>query len=111
MRNANRQVRFEVERGKLVRHVTRPHGRGYTQRAALAALEEIVRFLEAQQADGATTTDLWDALPELPATQISVALDFLKEQGCVVSRCRRSYAASSFLFEDAMIEYHALAGT
>lgn len=109
MRRASRQVRFEVERGRLVRHVTRPDGRGYTQRATLAVLEEVCWFLEARPQDGATTTELWAALPELPATQISVALDFLKERGCVVTHCRRNYPASNFLIEGAMIEYHALA--
>lgn len=109
MRNLKRHVRFEVERGKLVRHVTRPDGRGYTQRATRAVLEEVCRILEARTQDGATTTELWDALPDLPATQISVALGFLKERGCVVTRCRRNYPASNFLFEDAMVEYHALA--
>ena len=109
MRSRNRQVQFEVEHGMLVRHVARPDGRGYTQRAALTVLKEVCYYLEARTQDGATSPELWDGLPELPATQISVALDFLKERGCVVIRCRRSYPASNFLFEDAMIEYHALA--
>ena len=45
----------------------------------------------------------------LPATQISVALEFLKERGCVETRCRRNYPATTTLFEDAMVEYHVLA--
>jgi hypothetical protein len=36
-------------------------------------------------------------------------LEFLKERGCLVTRLRRSHPASTFLFEDAMTEYHALA--
>jgi hypothetical protein len=38
-----------------------------------------------------------------------VALAFMKERGCVVTRYRRNYAASRCLFEDAMTEYWALA--
>ena len=108
MRNLQRQVQFEIERGRLVRHVSRADGRGHVQRTTLAVLQEVCSLIEARPKDGATTDELWNALADLPRTQISVALDFLKERGCVVTRCRRNYAASNFLFEDAMIEYHAL---
>src|SRR5262245_54785034 len=108
MRNTQRTVRFEVERGRLVRHVSRADGRGHVQRAALAAIQEACWWIEARAKDGATTNELWEAFPDLPAPQLSVALAFLKERGCVVTRCRRNYPASICLFEDAMIEYHAL---
>ena len=108
MRRTQRDVRFEAERGILVRHVTRPDGRGYVHRATLAVLKEVCWFIEGRATDGATTNELWDALPDYPATQISVALEFLKERGCAETRSRRNYPASGFVFEDAMIEFHAL---
>ena len=46
---------------------------------------------------------------DLPFTQVNVAMEFLKERGCIVTgHKRRSHAASNFVFEDALIEYHAL---
>jgi hypothetical protein len=103
--NSPRQVHFEVECGKLVRFVTR---RGYVHRATLATLREIAWYIEEHAAEGVTTNGLWEALPELSATQIAVALDFLKDRGCVETRGRRNFLASDCLFEDAMIVFHAL---
>ena len=108
MRHVQREVRFEVERGKLVRYVSRADGRGHVQRTTLTVLKEICWFIESRAKDGATTAELWDALPTFPTTQISVALDFVKQRGCVITDGRRNYPASDILFEDAMIEYHAL---
>jgi hypothetical protein len=108
MRQTQRQIRWEVERGKLVRHVELRDGRTYTHRCDLAALKEVCRYVEEHAKDGVTTGELWDALPDQPATQLSVALEFLKERGCVVTRGRRNHPASGFLYEDAMIEFHAL---
>ena len=109
MRSRQRDVRFEVERGLLVRHVTLADGKGYVHRAELVVIKEVCWLIEQRGEDGVTTGELWDALPNLPTTQISVALDFLKDRGCVEARGRRSYPASDCLFEDAMVEFHALA--
>ena len=46
---------------------------------------------------------------DAPYTQVNVALGFLKERGCLVTRLRRHYPASTFLFEDAITEYFARA--
>lgn len=92
----------------MVRYVSRSDGCGHVQRAKLVALQEVAWFAEAVGDDGFTTGDIWDALPDLPATQISVALDFFKDRGCVETCGRRNYTASDVLFEDAMIEFHAL---
>ena len=44
-----------------------------------------------------------------PWTQVAVAVAFLKERSCIVpARERKHVAASDFVYEDAMIEYHAL---
>ena len=108
MRPVQRHVVFEVERGRLVQHVMRADGRSYTLRCTLASVQEVAWYVEAHAKDGVTTNELWDALPESPATQISVALDFLKDRGCVEVRGRRNYPASATLFEDAMTEFYAL---
>ena len=103
-----RNFRFEVERVMLVRTATLKDGRSYVHRCTLETLREVAWWIEEHGADGVTTNELWDALPDLPATQISVALEFLKERGCMATRGRRNYPASSALYEDAMVEYHAL---
>ena len=42
-------------------------------------------------------------------TQMMTAMAFLKERGCIVpARERRRQAASDFVYEDALIEWHAL---
>jgi uncharacterized protein (DUF433 family) len=108
-RHSQRDVVFEVCRGRLVRHVRFTDGRGYTQQCTADVLEQVACLIEADGQDGITTNELWDAFPDLPCTQISVALDFLKDRGCVEARGRRSYAASATLYEDAMTEFHYLA--
>jgi hypothetical protein len=109
MRARKCDVRFTVERGMLVRYVTLDDGREYVHRASLDSIEEVAWYAEENAKEGVTTGELWEALPNFPATQISVALDFLKDRGCVVTECRRNYPASNILFEDAMVEYYALA--
>jgi len=64
---------------------------------------------EARREEGVTTNELWSTLPDLPCTQISIALAFLKGRGCVETSGRRSYAASTTLCEDALTEFHYLA--
>jgi hypothetical protein len=42
-------------------------------------------------------------------TQVAVAIAFLKERSCIVpARNRKHVAATNYLYEDALIEYHAL---
>ena len=103
-----RQIRWELERGYLVRHVERADGRAYTHRCELPALKEVCWYVEEHAEDGVTTNELWKALPDQPATQLSVALEFLKERGIVETRGRRNYPASNCVFEDAMTEFYAL---
>ncbi len=109
MRRSQRDVVFEVCRGRLVRQVRLTDGRGYTQHCTSDVLGQVACLVEGRGEDGITTNELWDALPDLPCTQISIALAFLKDRGCVEARGRRSYAASGTLYEDAMTEFHYLA--
>ncbi|GIW56309.1 MAG: hypothetical protein KatS3mg082_2713 [Nitrospiraceae bacterium] len=109
MRRTQREVEFEVFRGRLARHVRFPDGRGYTHHCTLEVLEQVAFAAEERAAEGVTTQELWDMLADLPTTQISVALDFLKDRGCLETRGRRSYPATATLYEDAMTEFHYLA--
>jgi hypothetical protein len=113
-RSQNRQVTFWWERGYLMRQVatisrTSKAATTYVQRASLAAFQEVAWYMaDKGRADGATTGELWDFLTDIPATQVSVALDFLVERGIVVKCGRRNYPASMCLYEDAMTEFYAL---
>jgi hypothetical protein len=82
---------------------------GYKQLCTLAVFEEVVSLLEERGHEGVTTNELWAGLPDQPCTQISIALAFLKERGCVETIGRRSYVASATLHEDALAEFHYLA--
>ena len=110
MRTRMRQsdVRFEVVDDHLVRAVTGEDGRGYTHRCEHETYRGVAWAFEGCGGEGLTIPSLAEAL-DLPSTQVAVALDFLKERGCVVTRCRRNYPASGFVYEDALIEWHALA--
>ena len=103
-RDDQRDVRFEVLDGRLVRTVVLPGGRGYVHRCTREVLEAVAHAVEQRAAEGVTLDPLAQAL-DAPATQVNVALEFLKERGCVVTRCRRNYPASDVLFEDAMTEF------
>ncbi|MCC6680497.1 MAG: hypothetical protein IT445_06300 [Phycisphaeraceae bacterium] len=103
-----RDVSFHGERGVLVRDVELDDGRTYRHRCGLEAYQEVAWYLETHGHDGVTTGDLWRNLPGVASTQATVALDFLKERGCVVSEDRRNYPASNCMYEDAMTEFHAL---
>ncbi|MHC4405061.1 MAG: hypothetical protein ACYTG0_35890 [Planctomycetota bacterium] len=103
-----REVRFEAIDGRLTRTVRLRDGRQYVQRCTRAVYVAVARAIEEDSGAGVTLEPLAEAI-EAPHTQVNVALEFLKERGCLVTRLRRSHPASTFLFEDAMIEYHALA--
>jgi hypothetical protein len=109
MRRTQQEIVFAVRYGRLVRHVRLRDGRGYTQHCTREVLEQVAWLVEARGERGVTTPELWDVLPEWPCTQISVALAFLKDRGCVETSGRRSYAASATVYEDALTEFHYLA--
>jgi len=105
-----RQVRFEVIDDHLVRTVTGRDGRAYVQRCTRRVFEAVAYAVAEIPAEGeGATSETLARGNGLPFTQVNVALEFLKERGCVVTRWRRTHPASTFVFEDAMVEYHALA--
>ena len=99
---------FTVELGHLVRTVTKPDGGTYSHRCSLDTYTEVAHFIEEHAAEGVTTTMLWEQLPDVPCTQASVALAFMKERGCLDVCHRRLFPSSDIFFEDAMLEFHAL---
>lgn len=77
---------FEIVRGELVSTVVPRRGKPYVQRCDRETFEEVVRTIEERGEDGITTNELWEALPDVPCSRVSVALDFLKERGCLSRR-------------------------
>ncbi len=107
-RHRERNVIFDVVDGVLTRTVIFPDRRTYTHRCTRAIYEEVAHAIDERPKQGVTLDPLAKAL-DLPLTQVNVALEFMKERGCVVTRARRNYPASNFLYEDAMIEFTYLA--
>jgi len=108
-RQRDRQVSFDVKDDHLIRTVVFPStGRSYSHRCTRAIYEAVAHAIEEHADEGVALDPLVQAI-DAPFTQVNVALEFMKERTCVVTRGRRSYPASKALFEDAMIEFCFLA--
>jgi hypothetical protein len=107
-RRAERQCEFRIVRDVLVRTVTWQDGRSYQHSCTLQSFADVARFIEEHASDGVTTNELWDQLEDTPCTQATVALEFLKDRGCVDVERRRCFPTSDCFFEDALCEWHAL---
>jgi hypothetical protein len=104
---AVRDVTYEIDAGHLVRRVVPTKGRPYVQRCAVAVYEAVAHAADENAEAGVTVDELYKALG-LPHTQIAVAMDFLKERGCVEVRFKRAFPAGVDAYLDAMTEWHAL---
>src|SRR5687768_2660863 len=102
-----RTVSYSVtDDGSLRRTIQLSDGKAYTHHCTRAVYEAIAYAMEDGQ--GHTGQALSRLLNE-PFTQVDVAFQFLKDRGVIETRHkRRSLAASKCVYEDAMIEYHAL---
>ena len=109
-RHRKRDVSFTVLDDHLVRTVGFPDGRTYTHRCTRDTFREVAFGIEERAAAGVTMESLASDL-DLPLTQVNVAMEFMKERGCIEVRRRRTYPASGWLYEDAMIEFMHLAHT
>lgn len=107
-RSVNERQTFRVELGHPLRRVTKNDGKRYYHRCSLESYTAVAHCVEEHADQGVTTPLLWDALPDVPCTQASVALAFMKERGCQEARYRRLFPMSHVFFEDAMLEWHAL---
>ncbi len=107
MRRKSETVYSVLPSGELRRVTTKPDGKQYVHHCSTETYEQVARAFE--ESDKGLTLALIAERYELPYTQVNVAMEFMKERGCVVVRHKRkAFAASDFVFEDAMIEYHAL---
>jgi hypothetical protein len=101
----NRRMEFVMEDGVLVRRVTADDG-GYQHRCSLEVYEKVACAVE-EAVNGTTLIELRQN-EDVPFTQANLALEFLKERGIAEVRHRRTYSASTDVYLDAMIEWHAL---
>ena len=108
-RRADRQFKFRIVDGLLYRTVAFPDGRSYQHTCTLESFVDVARFIEEHASAGVTTNELWDGLEDTPCTQATVALEFLKDRGCVEVERRRCFPTLNCFFEDALCEWHALA--
>lgn len=99
---------FSIEDGVLIRSVIPKRGTPYVHTCTLDVYKDIAWAINELGGRSFTGDALRDAA-DAPHTQAFVALAFLKERGCVVQvHGRRHAAASGTVYEDAMIEWHAL---
>ncbi len=103
-----RDETFEILNGDLIRKVLPVRGKAYHHRCRRATYERVAHAAEELGTAGLTLDDIVER-EDVPCSQAAVALAFMKERGCLVTRYRRTYPASDILFEDAMIEFCALA--
>ena len=113
--------RFEVLDGHLVRRVVPRRGKPYEHRCPLAVYRELAWAALDLAADGFTVETLTEQVRNRPRdqrddrepwssyTNAAVTIAFWKERGIIETRRRRNYVDDGFFFEDAMIEFHALA--
>jgi len=95
---------FSLDGDFLIRKVVTCTGH-YSHKCSLRSFKEVLHYLELN--DGVTSNTMWNEL-DIPCTQISVALAFLKERGCVVVDGRKVYSSSDVLYEDGMTELYAM---
>jgi hypothetical protein len=106
---ATRETTWAVRNRQLQRCVRQTNGRSYTHTCTLAVFEEVAWYIQDHPQTGVSSNDLWKRFPNLPFTQIHVALAFLTHLGCVQRTGKKSYAASKTLYEDAMEGFYYLA--
>jgi len=103
-----RDESFAVEDGSLVRRVVPRRGSPYEHRCEQDSYETVAHAID-ELSDEPFVLDDLRARTGVPWTQVAVALALMKERGCVVpTHGRKHRAASRCVFEDAMVEFHAL---
>jgi len=112
---------FKVEDDHLIRRVVPRRGEPYEHRCPLASYRELTWAAIDLAADGFTVETLThqvrsrpqdkddDRQPWASYTNAAVAIAFWKERGLLDIRRRRNRVEDGAFFENAMIEFHALA--
>jgi hypothetical protein len=85
--------------GVLYRTVELPNERSYRHTCTLESFADVAHYIDEHATDGVTTTILWDVLEDVPCTQATVALEFLKDRGCVDVERRRCFPTPDDLAE------------
>jgi hypothetical protein len=98
----NRKIRFTAAGRRLLMHVTTDQGRPYTHACDNAVFEEAAWQIQQLGGRRFSRPELRAALPQVPHTQLDVALAFLKHYGCVLRCGRHCYAPSVTVYEDAL---------
>ena len=116
-----RNETFQVEDDHLIRKVVPKRGEPYEHRCPLNAYRELTWAAIDLAADGFTVETLADQVRSRPQdkdddrqpwasyTNAAVAIAFWKERGLLDIRRRRNRVEDGAFFENAMIEFHALA--
>jgi len=101
--------------GALLRRVVPRRGTPYEHACTKQVYDDVAYAIEQMGNASFTMEDIrakaggGDESNMPPWSQVAVAIAFLKERSCIVpARNRKHIAASDFVYEDAMIEYHAL---
>ncbi|MBX3356499.1 MAG: hypothetical protein KF724_12455 [Phycisphaeraceae bacterium] len=104
MRDETFSIPFEM----LVRRVVPKRGTPYEHTCTKQVYDDVAFAIEELGAGTFTGEEIRAAIGA-PFTQVMVAMAFLKERGCIEPvHGRRHRAASDFVYEDALIEWHAL---
>ena len=105
-----RDETFTIEDGLLVRRVVPQPGRGepYQHTCTKKVFDDVTYAIEQMGAGSFTDEDIRAEI-DAPSTQVTVAMAFLKERGSIMPAHQRKHkAATDFVYEDALIEWHAL---
>ncbi|MCL4198919.1 MAG: hypothetical protein KJZ69_15635 [Phycisphaerales bacterium] len=101
--------------GALLRRVIPKRGTPYEHACTKQVYDDVAYAIKQMGNASFTMEDIranaggGDEAKMPPWSQVAVAIAFLKERSCIVpARQRKHIAASDFVYEDALIEYHAL---
>lgn len=101
---------FTIEDDLLVRRVV-PHprrGEPYQHTCTKKIFDDVAYAIEQMGASTFTDEDIRIEI-DAPSTQVTVAMAFLKERGSIVpAHQRRHRAATDYIYEDALTEWHTL---
>jgi len=105
---AERDETYSIQDGVLFRRVVPRRGTPYEHTCTERVYKDVAYAIEQLGTRSFTGEDIRDAT-DAPFSQVFTALAFLKERGCIVpAHGRRHHAASDVVYEDALIEWHAL---
>lgn len=97
----------DVRSRLLVRSVVPSRGKPYDAKSSREVLAKVSHYAQARSRGGFSTSEMWQDL-DVPKTQASTSLAFLKDRGLVEVSSRRNYPAGGEVFEHSMVEYYYL---